>query len=133
MVEIMEIQSEQSLQPDCYATGAYFVVNFAFEDSIKIVPYYESFSKDRVESLSACFKDVGINLRRDDILTMLHLVLLDLTLMKPDVDTYFVGNAGFTNDSFDFLKSDISKMAAFDNKKIYFCCLISTPHQKLVW
>lgn len=121
MVDRIKIDSEELLRPNNYTGGAYFIVNFAFGGAIKIVPYYESFSKEKVRLLSVCFKDAGINLRQDDILTMLHLVLLDLALVQPDVDTYFVGNAGFANDSFDFLKNNISKMAAFDEKEIFLC------------
>lgn len=124
MVDILEIESEQSLHPASYTTGAYFVVNFASGDAIKIRPYYQCFGKDRVELLSAFFKDAGINLHQDDIPSMLHLVLLDLALVQPDVDTYFVGNTGFTDDSFDFLKSNISRMEIFDEKKIYLCSLL---------
>lgn len=122
MVEIIEIASKESLQPASYTTGAYFVVNFGFEDAIRIVPYYSHFSKDRMELLSDYFKDAGINLRPDDILSMLHLVLADLAFLQPDVNTYFVGSAGFTEDSLDFLKRNILKINAFDDKKIYLCC-----------
>lgn len=104
------------------ATMKFVLVNFDYKSSIKIIPFYNTLKKKELTTLLSFFAECGINLRVDDLLGKLHIVILKILLQKDDEQVIIVNDVGFTASSIDFLLSNfISLKDKFKNRSIIVC------------
>lgn len=111
MNEISKINSKE-LQ-NFKNKNEYIFINFDYVHSIKISFFYEKMKRSRVKELIKLFyKLTNIEIRTDDTLGKLHLILLEL-LINREENTVFISDIGFPKSSYDFLIDNLKKI--FDN------------------
>jgi len=93
----------------------YIFVNFAYKYSLKIGYYYDEIKKNERVKLIHLFNQLtGIEIRVDDTLGKLHIILLKL-LMDGKKDNIVISNVGFHMIAFEFLIDNLKKI--FENLK----------------
>lgn len=100
----------------------YIFVNFAYNNSLKIGYFYDEIKKDERNKLISLFKQLtGIEIRLDDTLGKLHIVLLKL-ILDGKRDNIVISSIGFHMTSFEFLidnfKTIFENLDELVNKKI---------------
>lgn len=94
-------------------------INFSSEDSIKIIPFFEKIKKGEVDKIMEIFKSLEVNLRLDDLLGKLHIVLVKILLDNEKRQLLIIDDVGFTSTSINFLQLNFSNlMSRFKNKAI---------------
>ncbi|MBP1221734.1 hypothetical protein [Flavobacterium sp. 1355] len=94
-------------------------INFGSQDSIKIIPFFEKIKKGEVEKIIEIFKSLEINLRLDDLLGKLHIVIVKILLDDEKRQILIIDDVGFTSTSIKFLQLNFcSLMSRFKNKAI---------------
>ena len=95
------------------------LINFSSDTSIKIIPFFEKIEKKEVDKLVSIFRSLNIDLRLDDLLGKLHLVLLKILIDEQKRQMLIVDDVGFTKASINFLQINFSHlMPKFENKSI---------------
>ena len=95
------------------------LINFSSDTSIKIIPFFEKIEKKEVDKLVSVFRCLNINLRLDDLLGKLHIVLLKILIDEQKKQILIVDDVGFTPASINFLQINFSHlMHKFENKSI---------------
>jgi hypothetical protein len=100
----------------------YIFVNFADNNALKISYFYDEIKKNERNKLISLFKQLtGIEIRLDDILGKLHIVLLKL-ILEGKKDNIVISSIGFHMASFEFLidnfKTIFENLCELVNKKI---------------
>lgn len=91
----------------------YTFINFAYKHALKIVYFYDEIRKDERNKLIKLFNQLtGVDIRVDDTLGKLHIILLKL-LIDGKKDNIVVSNIGFHMMSFEFLIDNLKKI--FEN------------------
>lgn len=94
-------------------------INFSSEDSIKIIPFFEKIKKSEVDKIIEIFKSLEVNLRLDDLLGKLHVVLVKILLDDEKRQILIIDDVGFTSTSIKFLQLNFCNlMSRFKNKAI---------------
>lgn len=94
-------------------------INFSSSDSIKIIPFFEKIKKGEVDKIKEIFKSLEINLRLDDLLGKLHIVLVKILLDDEKRQILIIDDVGFTSISIKFLQLNFSNLISnFKNKAI---------------
>ncbi|WP_310379395.1 hypothetical protein [Flavobacterium sp.] len=95
------------------------LINFNLDTSIKIIPFFEKIEKKEVDKLVNIFRSLDIDLRLDDLLGKLHLVLLKILIDEQKKQILIIDDVGFTSASINFLQLNFSNlMPKFENKSI---------------
>ncbi|QBJ88078.1 hypothetical protein DDI74_18315 [Chryseobacterium gleum] len=104
---------------DLIDTKEYIYINFSDEYSIKINPFFESIDNSEKKTLIQLFFQLtSINIRIDDLLGKLHIIVLKI-LLDGKKDNIIINSLGFSNDSIIFLKSNFEKILQnFKNKNL---------------
>lgn len=88
----------------------YTFVNFNYKYALKISYFYEEIKKDERNKLFKLFNELtGIEIRADDILGKLNIILLKL-LIDGEKNNIVVSTIGFHIKSFDFLIDNLKKI-----------------------
>lgn len=100
----------------------YIFVNFAYDKAIKIGFFYDEIDQNELSKLVLLFFQLtGIEIRLDDVLGKLHIILLKL-LIDGEKDNIVISNIGFHMQSFEFLIDNLKKifesLNGLINKKI---------------
>lgn len=91
----------------------YTFINFAYKHALKIVYFYDEIRKDERNKLIKLFNQLtGVDIRVDDTLGKLHIILLKL-LIDGKKDNIVVSNIGFHMMSFEFFIDNLKKI--FEN------------------
>lgn len=94
-------------------------VNLGTANSLKIYPQLEKLKKRQVNILLDFFRSAGVDLRLEDALGALHVILLEILLKGSGKQIILVGNTGFTRESILFLKQNFALlMGKFSEKTI---------------
>ncbi|WP_330744415.1 hypothetical protein [Chryseobacterium sp. CP-77] len=104
---------------DLIDTKEYIYINFSDEYSIKINPFFESIDNSEKKTLIQLFFQLtSINIRIDDLLGKLHIIVLKI-LLDGKKDKIIINSLGLSNDSIIFLKSNFEKILQnFKNKNL---------------
>lgn len=91
----------------------YIFVNFDYKNALRIGYFYDEIRKKERNKLIDLFKQLtGVEIRVDDTLGKLHIILLKL-LIDGERDNIVVSSIGFHIKSFDFLIDNLKKI--FEN------------------
>ncbi|RQO42318.1 hypothetical protein DBR39_00125 [Chryseobacterium sp. KBW03] len=96
----------------------YIFINFDYSYSIKIIPFFEKINiKEKDSLVDFFFHLTNTNVRIDDLLGKLHLILLKILV---DGERNLVINSiGFSENSIEFLTDNMIKILDyFDNKNL---------------
>ncbi|KYH07061.1 hypothetical protein A1704_21655 [Chryseobacterium cucumeris] len=88
----------------------YIFVNFAYPHSLKIGYFYDEIKKSERHKLIKLFNQLtGVEIRVDDTLGKLHIILLQL-LLNGKQDNIVISTIGFHIISFEFLINNFTKI-----------------------
>lgn len=88
----------------------YIFVNFAYKYALKISYFYDEIKKnERVKLINLFNQLTGIEIRVDDTLGKLHIILLKL-LIDGKKDNIVISSVGFHMIAFDFLIDNLKKI-----------------------
>lgn len=88
----------------------YIFVNFAYKHSLKIGCFYDEIKKSERNKLIKLFNQLtGIEIRVDDTLGKLHIILLKL-LINGEQNNIIISTIGFHIISFEFLINNFKKI-----------------------
>ena len=88
----------------------YVFVNFAYDNALKIGYFYDEIRKnERIKLINLFNQLTGIEIRVDDTLGKLHIILLKL-LIDGKKDNIVISNVGFHMISFEFLIDNLKKI-----------------------
>ena len=100
----------------------FILVNFETKSAIKIIPFFNTIKSVELVSLVNFFVELGVNIRLDDLLGKLHIVILKLLLQDNKEQIIMVNDVGLTTSSVDFLLSNFNLMKdKIKNKSVLFC------------
>lgn len=98
------------------------LVNFGCENSVKIIPFYNKI-EDKKKLIEFFFKLTSIDIRIEDLLGKLHLVILQILIDGDKNSTQndvIVNNIGLSYNSTQFLIDNLNKIIKhFKNRNIY--------------
>ncbi|MGG7440434.1 hypothetical protein ACQ7CU_20395 [Chryseobacterium arthrosphaerae] len=97
----------------------YIYINFSYEYSIKINPFFESIDDtERNTLIQLFFQLTNIDIRVNDLLGQLHIIVLKI-LLDDEQDNIIINSLGLTDDSIIFFKSNFEKILQnFKNKNL---------------
>jgi len=95
------------------------LINFDKYNSIKIIPFFENIKKKELSILINIFNSIHVNIRLDDLLGKLHIVMLKFLIDKKTKQVLVVNDIGLTPNSINFLIQNFEKLIeGFENKSI---------------
>lgn len=98
------------------------LVNFEAKSSIKIILFFNTIKRRELDDLRIFFVKQGVNLRLDDLLGKLHIVILKILMENNSKQIIIISDVGFTNTSIDFLLANFKLFQnKFKNKSVVFC------------
>lgn len=112
----------------------YIFINFYYKYALKITYFYEKIRKnERNELIKLLNQLTNIEIRVDDTLGKLHIILLKL-LIDGGKDNIVISNIGFHIKSFDFLIENFKKIFEnlnnLENKSIIIVeCNLNNPEE----
>lgn len=97
----------------------YIYINFSYEYSIKINPFFKSIDDtERNTLIQLFFQLTNIDIRVNDLLGQLHIIVLKI-LLDDEKDNIIINSLGLTDDSIIFFKSNFEKVLKnFKNKNL---------------
>ncbi|THD33334.1 hypothetical protein [uncultured Flavobacterium sp.] len=103
-------------------TTKFVLINFASKSSLKIIPFFNTIKNEELTALLNLFTEFAINLRLDDLLGKLHIVILKILSQDDNEQMIIIHDAGFTNSSIDFLVSNLNLLKhQLQNKSVIVC------------
>lgn len=122
----MQLGTVQTFNKNLLVEDLYFgnniekiLINFNLNESIKIIPFFEKIKQKELNNFISVFNNIGIDLRLDDLLGKLHIVILKFLIDKQKKQILIINDIGFTPISIDFLKLNFSNLInKFENKSI---------------
>ncbi|MDH6254457.1 hypothetical protein M2347_004184 [Chryseobacterium sp. H1D6B] len=96
-------------------------INFDYEYSTKIIPFYNKI-KEKQKLINFFYQLTSINIRTEDLLGKLHLILLQILIDEQEKQSniIIINSIGFSQDSLQFLINNLNKILNhFENKNIY--------------
>ena len=122
----MQLGTVQTFNKNLLVEDLYFgnniekiLINFNLNESIKIIPFFEKIKQKELNNFISVFNNIVIDLRLDDLLGKLHIVILKFLIDKQKKQILIINDIGFTPISIDFLKLNFSNLInKFENKSI---------------
>lgn len=96
----------------------YIFINFDYSYSIKIIPFFEKIEmKERDSLIDSFFHLTNNNIRIDDLLGKLHIILLKI--LVDGEKNLVINSIGLSDNSIEFLIDNLRKILDnFDNRNL---------------
>lgn len=100
----------------------FILINFDSKSSVKIIPFFNEIKSKELNTLIGFFAKYGINIRLNDLLGKLHVVVLKMLLEEKGKLVVLINDIGLTYSSIDFLVSNFNIfMGRLENKLTIIC------------